>query len=106
MTQTTKYVHNQGSVTWCDRKEKEKKRNNNARRGVIYKEVLIVRVVELDQYRVFIGVRDRVRETFKLNQLKSAPSQLPLVFKDMTGCKLVAIHLDWPISYCFLLSAG
>jgi hypothetical protein len=44
-------------------------------------------------------LRCRVRETFELNQLESAPS-LP-VFQDLTGCKLVAIHLDWPKSYIF-----
>jgi hypothetical protein len=44
----------------------------------------------------------KVRETFELNQLKSAPSQLlPVFFEDLTGCKLVVIHLDWLISYTF-----
>jgi hypothetical protein len=44
--------------------------------------------------------RGRVRETFELNQLKSGPSQLlPGFFQNLTGCKLVAINLDWPISY-------
>jgi hypothetical protein len=43
----------------------------------------------------------RVRETFELNQLKSTASQLLPVFQDLTGCKLVAVHLDRPISYAF-----
>jgi hypothetical protein len=45
--------------------------------------------------------RTRVRETFELNQLKSAPSQHLLVFPGLTGCKLVAVNLDRPISYTF-----
>ena len=45
----------------------------------------------------------RVRETLELNQLKSAPSQLLPFFQDLTGCKLVAIHLDWQISSLFFL---
>ena len=43
----------------------------------------------------------RAQETFELNQLKSTASQLLPVFQDLTGCKLVAIHLEWPISYFF-----
>jgi len=46
----------------------------------------------------------RVGEAFELNQLKSAPSQLlpgVFFFQDLTGCKLVANNLDWPISYFF-----
>ena len=36
------------------------------------------------------------------NQLKSAPSQLLLFFsQDLTGCRLVVINLDQPISYFF-----
>jgi hypothetical protein len=47
-------------------------------------------------------VWDRVRETFELIQLKSAPSQLlPVFFKDLIGCELVAIYLDRRISYYF-----
>ena len=43
-----------------------------------------------------------VRETFELNQLKSAPLHNFYRFlQDLTGCKLVAIHLDQPISYTF-----
>ena len=41
---------------------------------------------------------------FELNQLKSLPSKLLLVFfKDFTGRKFVAINLDWLISYVFFL---
>jgi hypothetical protein len=46
--------------------------------------------------------RSKVRETFELIQLKSAPSQLlPVFFKDLIGCELVAIYLDRRISYYF-----
>ena len=48
----------------------------------------------------------RVRETFELNQLKSTPSQLLPVFWDLTGCKLVAIHFNQPISYNFFSNAS
>jgi len=54
---------------------------------------------------VGVGEQARVRETFELSQLKSAPSQLnPVFFQDLTGCKLVAIHLDLPMSSIFLLA--
>ena len=44
----------------------------------------------------------RVQETFELHQLKSAPFNFyRFFFQDLTGCKLVAINLDWPISYIF-----
>jgi hypothetical protein len=43
-----------------------------------------------------------VWETFELNQLNSAPSQLLPVFPGLIGCKLVAIDLDRPISFLFL----
>jgi hypothetical protein len=45
--------------------------------------------------------RGSVQETFELNQLKSGPSQLlpGFFFQNLTGCKLLAINLDWPISY-------
>jgi hypothetical protein len=49
-----------------------------------------------------MGTLPKVWETFELNQLKSAPSQvLPIFFQDLTGCKLVAINLDRPISFLF-----
>ena len=43
------------------------------------------------------------RETFELNQRKPAPSQLLRVFffQYLTGCELVAIHLDRPTSCVF-----
>jgi hypothetical protein len=68
------------------------------------------------KFQPFLGWRlasIRVRETFELNQLKSTPSQLLsgffLVFffhffhffQHLTGCKLVAINLDRPISFFF-----
>ena len=53
-----------------------------------------------------LSLHHSVWETFELNQLKSAPSQLLPVFQDLTGCKLVAIHLDRPISYICFLSAS
>ena len=51
-------------------------------------------------------INNMVRETFELNQLKSAPSQLLPFFQDLTDCKLVAINVDRPISYIFFLSVG
>jgi hypothetical protein len=43
----------------------------------------------------------RVRETFELNQLKSALHNFYRFFQDLTGCKLVAISVNQPISYIF-----
>jgi hypothetical protein len=50
---------------------------------------------------VFNRLNTRVWETFELNQLNSTPSQLLPVFLDSTGCKLVTMNLDRPISYIF-----
>jgi hypothetical protein len=43
----------------------------------------------------------RVRETFELNQLNLPLRNFYRFFQDLTGCKLVAIHLDRPTSYTF-----
>jgi hypothetical protein len=46
-------------------------------------------------------VMARVQETFELNQLKFTLYNFNRFSQDLTGCKLVAIHLDRPISYSF-----
>ena len=59
-------------------------------------------IIILKDFNANIPLGLRVRETFELNQRKPAPSQLlPVFFQDLTGCKLVAIHLDRPMSYAF-----
>ena len=50
--------------------------------------------------------RIKVCETFELNQLKSAPSQLLPVFQHFTGRNHVAINLDRPISFFIFSSPG
>ena len=44
----------------------------------------------------------RVRETFELNQLNPPIQNFYLFFQNSTGCKLVVITLDQPMSYIIL----
>jgi hypothetical protein len=46
-------------------------------------------------------LRARVRDTFELNQLRAAPSQLLPVFLGFDRFNLIVINLDWSISCIF-----
>ena len=63
--------------------------------------LLISSIVDIVVCQSGIIILVRFRETFELNQLKSTLHNFYWFFQDLTGCKLVVINLDRPISYIF-----
>ena len=61
---------------------------------------------DTESVRQIAPVHFRIGETFELNQLKSAPSQLLLLFSGPDRLQTCCIHLDRSISYIFFPSAG